>query len=194
MREELSQLQGTDPTWDQLTHGLPYLSAVTQETLRLHPPLGSISRRAAYDDIIPLSEPITTASGETVSELVIAKGSAVQASVYQINLSEELWGPDSRSFKPERWLDNGKGLGEGAKGIQGYHHILTFADGPRFCLGRNFALANFKATLSVMIRNFAFELPNGPETVIGRHKAVLPRPKIEGQEGPKVPLKVRKLE
>ncbi|KAH6890097.1 cytochrome P450 [Coprinopsis sp. MPI-PUGE-AT-0042] len=162
----------------------------TSETLRLHPPLGAIGRR--HDDVIPLGEPIVTASGETVSELVIAKGTGVQCSVFQLNLSEELWGPDSREFKPERWLDDQ--LLPGAKTIQGYHHILTFADGPRFCLGRNFALSNFKATLSVMIRNFAFELPQGPETAIGRHRGVLPRPKIEGEEGPRVPLKVRKLE
>lgn len=102
-------------------------------------------KQAAYDDVIPLGEPIVTATGETVSELVIAKGTAVQCSVFQLNLSEELWGPDSREFKPERWLDDQ--LLPGAKSIQGYHHILTFADGPRFCLGRNFALANFKVRL-----------------------------------------------
>lgn len=45
-----------------------------------------------------------------------------------------------------------------------------------------------------MIRNFAFELPHGPDTVIGRHRGVLPRPKLEGEEGPRMPLKVTKLE
>jgi cytochrome P450 len=31
-----------------------------------------------------------------------------------------------------------------AKEIVGHRHILTFSDGPRTCLGKGFALVNFK--------------------------------------------------
>jgi len=34
-----------------------------------------------------------------------------------------------------------------AKEIVGHRHILTFSDGPRTCLGKGFALANFKVCL-----------------------------------------------
>ena len=34
-----------------------------------------------------------------------------------------------------------------AKEIVGHKHILTFSDGPRTCLGKGFALANFKVCL-----------------------------------------------
>jgi len=38
LRQELVALGG-DPTYDQLTNGLPYLDAVVHETLRFHPPV-----------------------------------------------------------------------------------------------------------------------------------------------------------
>jgi cytochrome P450 len=44
LREELRQFSGSDPTWDQLMHGLPYLNAIAYETLRLHSPAEITSR------------------------------------------------------------------------------------------------------------------------------------------------------
>ena len=155
LRKELARFQGSDPTWDELWSGLPYLNGVVQETLRLHPPLAGIVRVASEDDVIPLTSPITAATGETVSYITIAKGTTVNCSVAYINQAEELWGPDGKEFKPERWLvnENGEdGVGEGAKTIQGYQHILTFSDGPRLCIGKNFALGNFKVSTSFRIR------------------------------------------
>ena len=94
--------------------------------------------------MIPLSSPVTTASGEKVEHITIAKGSTVFVPIRAINRSEELWGPDAKEFKPERWLDDESGIPPKAKEVQGYHHLLTFTDGPRVCLGRHFAVAEFK--------------------------------------------------
>ena len=44
LRDELSQFVGTDPSFDQLSTGLPYLDAVVQEVLRLHPPVTETTR------------------------------------------------------------------------------------------------------------------------------------------------------
>ena len=44
LREELSQFSNSDPTWDQLVSGLPYLDAVAQESIRLHPPVEDVLR------------------------------------------------------------------------------------------------------------------------------------------------------
>ena len=46
----------------------------------------------------------------------------------------------------------------------------------------------------MLIKNYRFELPDGPETKIVLGRAILPRPKIEGAKGPEVPLRVRKIE
>ncbi|TFK22475.1 cytochrome P450 [Coprinopsis marcescibilis] len=191
LRKELMEL-GTDPTYEQLMYGLPYLNAVVQESLRLHVPVPNIVRVAHEDDMIPLSAPITTTAGMVISELPIAKGTSVWSSFTQVNQSEEIWGADAKAFKPERWLDDN--LTAGAKSIQGYHHILTFSDGQRICLGRAFAIANIKSTLSVLVRNFEFELPDGPDTPIGVFRAAVARPKVDSETGSRLPLKVRRAD
>jgi hypothetical protein len=126
-----------------------------------------------------------------------------------MNQSEVFWGPNAKEFKPERWLT----LADEplrAKEIQGHRHIISFLDGPRTCLGKSFALAEFKvrtrfsflwphsrraqAVLSVLIRNFTFEFPDGPETEIASHSALIPRPKVAGQSGGIVPMRVRRAD
>ena len=94
--------------------------------------------------MIPLGTPIMTASGVRVDHISIAKGASVKVPIRAINRSETLWGLDAKEFVPERWLDNEAGLTTKAKEVQGYHHLLSFSDGPRTCLGRAFALAEFK--------------------------------------------------
>ncbi|KAJ7034283.1 cytochrome P450 [Mycena alexandri] len=190
LRKDLGRF-GTDPTWDQLVVELPYLDATVLEVLRLHPPIGETLREAAHDDVIPLGTPIVTPSGETISSIAIAKGTSVMAPIRCINRSETLWGPDAKEFKPERWFED---ITTQAKELQGHRHLLTFHDGPRTCLGKVFALAEFKAVLSVLIRNFVFEFPDGPDTKIEKHVSIVPRPKVAGQNGAKVPLKVTRVE
>ncbi|KAJ7066474.1 cytochrome P450 [Mycena amicta] len=193
LREELDQFGSSDPTWDQLVSGLPYLDAVVLETLRMHPPLAGTTRIADTDDILPISEPITLPDGEVVDSIVVAKGAVVTASIQHMNQSERFWGPDAKEFKPERWLT----LDEDplrAKEIIGHKHIITFSEGPRVCLGKHFALAEFKAVLSVLIRNFSYEFPGGPETELATHRSVIPRPKVAGQPGANVPMRVRRVE
>lgn len=67
-----------------------------------------------------------------------------------MNRSTSFWGPDAKEFKPERWLDDESGVPEKAKEVQGYHHLLTFVDGPRTCLGKGFALAEFKVSFFLL--------------------------------------------
>ncbi|KAH7907651.1 cytochrome P450 [Hygrophoropsis aurantiaca] len=188
LREELLQFSNTDPTYDQLNSSLPYLDAVVHEILRLHPPIPEITRIAAEDDVIPLSEPVQTASGKLVDHISVAKGAMITVPMRSINRSEAFWGADAKQFKPERWLDEA-GITGKAKEVQGHRHLLTFVDGPRTCLGKGFALAETKAVLSVLIRNFAFELRDGPDTKVELARGVLPRPKIAGEAGYEVPLK-----
>ncbi|KAF8173848.1 cytochrome P450 [Mycena galopus ATCC 62051] len=193
LRTELTtKFGGGDPTWDQLssTSDLPYLDAIVLEVLRMHPALARTPRLASQDDVIPLGTPIVTPSGEIISSITVAKGTVIVEPIRAINRSEALWGPDAKEFKPERWFED---IPVGARELQGYRHLLTFHDGPRTCLGKAFALAEFKAVLSVLIRNYAFEFPGGPETEIGNHAAIIMRPKVAGEKGAKVPLRVRRL-
>ncbi|EEB90068.1 hypothetical protein MPER_11776, partial [Moniliophthora perniciosa FA553] len=206
-KELLEGAGGADPTWDQLMGSeFPYLDAVVHEILRIHPPLSETNRVAIENDILPLSAPSTTTDGKVVNSIAIAKGATVGVPIKCINCAEAVWGPRAKEFIPERWLGFSEdekergdvriewqakekiwgedGIPPTVREIQGYKHLLTFSDGPRMCLGRGFALAEFKAALSVLIRNYQFSFDN-PDVKIGIQRALLPRPKVEGCDGAK---------
>ncbi|KAF9256099.1 cytochrome P450 [Marasmius fiardii PR-910] len=201
LRKELFSTNG-DPGWDDLmsSEKYPYLDAVVHETLRLHAPVLETTRIAAESDVLPLSMPIMTKDGRELTSLPIAEGTTVTSPITCLNRSELLWGKRAKEFIPERWIAGGNGFEESegipanAKEIHGHRHLLTFIDGPRICLGRHFALSEFKSVLSVLIRNYTFEFPDGPETKILIVPSLLPRPRVEGASGPKIPLRVRKVE
>jgi cytochrome P450 len=93
---------------------------------------------------------VTTLTGETVQSITIKKGTVVSSPIRAINRSEAFWGPTAKEFLPERWLsDDLKDVPCLAKQLSGTRHILTFSDGPRLCLGRSFALAEFKVCISI---------------------------------------------
>ena len=93
---------------------------------------------------MPFSTPVTTAAGEKITTLSVRKGTVITSPISYINRAEEFWGPNAKEFEPERWLETDKF--SRAREIQGHKHILTFSDGPRMCLGKNLALAEFKVS------------------------------------------------
>ena len=93
---------------------------------------------------MPFSTPVTTAAGEQITTLSVPKGTVITSPLSYINRAEEFWGPNAKEFEPERWLETDKF--RRAREIQGHKHILTFSDGPRMCLGKSLALAEFKAS------------------------------------------------
>ena len=113
--------------------------------------------QATQDHIIPLRSPIHTLSrnGEFVNYINVARGTVLIVPIRRVNCSEASWGPDAKRFRPERWLlcHNGNGMSEKeektdggglAKELQGFHHLLTFGDGARMCIGKQFALMELK--------------------------------------------------
>jgi cytochrome P450 len=80
-----------------------------------------------------------------VTSITIAAGTSVNIPISSINRSSTFWGPDANEWKPERWLNDLQGVPAGAKELPGYHHILTFSEGPRMCLGKGFAVTEIKA-------------------------------------------------
>ncbi|KAK1219444.1 hypothetical protein PQX77_017816 [Marasmius sp. AFHP31] len=205
LRQELLETctkNDQDAEWDELMAAdkYPYLDAVVHEILRLHPPVVETTRVSSEPDVIPLSTPLVTKQGESVTSIAIQTGIHVSAPISCMNRSELVWGRRAKEFIPERWIGEGDGedvIPASAKEIQAYRHLLTFSDGPRTCLGKNFALAEFKSVLSVLIKNYRFEFPDGvdgKDTKIVTARGILPRPKVEGSVGPDIPLRVRRVE
>ena len=103
--------------------------------------------QAIEDDVIPLSEPLHTKYGKLVDSLTIVKGTLVTVSMESVNRSAAIWGEDAKIFRPSRWLEDAhgqNGIPAKAREIQGHRHLLTFMDGSRTCLGKNFAVTEFK--------------------------------------------------
>lgn len=46
----------------------------------------------------------------------------------------------------------------------------------------------------MLIRSYAFELRDGPDTKLEIKRGLSPRPSVVGEEGAKLPLKVRRLD
>ncbi|MFX9552147.1 hypothetical protein ABTO49_21415, partial [Acinetobacter baumannii] len=65
-------------------------------------------KKAQVDDVLPLSTPITNAKGETMQNLPVPAGAKIRIPLGAINVSAELWGEDTHSFKPSRWIDGTK--------------------------------------------------------------------------------------
>lgn len=53
--------------------------------MRFHPALYQNYRQAAHDDVIPLSKPITTITGEVINKLPVPKGIKIIASIAAYN-------------------------------------------------------------------------------------------------------------
>jgi hypothetical protein len=139
----------------------------------------------------------------------IAKGTLITIPGAAINRSSAIWGSDAKEFKPDRWLTE-DGISGKAKEVQGHRHLLTFVDGPRTCLGKDFAIAEFKvsdsnhhvwtllttiqAVLSVLVKNFVFEMRDGLDTPLEVVSGIFPRPRVVGEDGIGVPLRVRRYE
>ena len=230
LRAEIIKQSVQDPTYEELMTSLPYLDAVTCETLRLHPPGGQVFRqvcgkfqteaqnhtlkppffKAYEDDVVPLSEPILDAQGNSIDCIYIPKGTIVRIPTAIVGRSKGLWGDHGDKFVPDRWLNNNdNSVSGGANGIQGYRRLLAFSDGPRTCPGKGMALVEFKvcrvpevemrgadqickAILSVLIRHYVFELPDGADTKFEGHISLLERPKTVGQNGCRVPMIIKR--
>jgi cytochrome P450 len=95
---------------------------------------------------------VTLRSGEVADKLVIAAGTMVTVPIQALNCSKLVWGDDALEFKPDRWLNNEAGLPNTAKEMQGFHHLLTFIDGQRTCLGKTFAVTEIKVESFLYIK------------------------------------------
>ncbi|EIM87138.1 cytochrome P450 [Stereum hirsutum FP-91666 SS1] len=132
---------------------LEYLDAVVREGLRLHPAAPRTDRVALEDDVIPLNMPVHTSDGRIVNTIPVKAGQIFQIPFAALNVNPAVWGPDSQTFKPERWIEEG-GVKPASELPHGWGNITTFCDGPRSCIGYRLAVAELKVILATLIRSF----------------------------------------
>jgi cytochrome P450 len=131
LEQELSAL-GPQPEPEALAR-LPYLSAVCDETLRLFPVVGLVTRR--------LRAPLTLRGH------VLPEGMGVMASITLAHHNPATF-PEPERFRPERFLERKYSPFE----------YLPFGGGARRCLGAAFALYEMKVALGTLLSAHRFSL------------------------------------
>ncbi|XP_050342341.1 cytochrome P450 4C1-like [Nymphalis io] len=111
---------------------LKYLKAVINETLRLYPPVPFILRYCKDDLKLPTS-------------LILPEGSNVIISIWGIHRNFEHWGEDANDFNPDRFM-SGK--------IP--NAFMPFSNGPRNCIGSQYAMLSITTTLATLLRQYRF--------------------------------------
>lgn len=136
---------------------MPFLAAVVQETLRLHPPVSVVVREATR----PVE--LRRSAGEGGGTVRLEAGDSVTVSVNQIHHDADLW-ERPEEFVPGRWL------GDPAPRRRHPAAFLPFVMGPRSCIGSKFAELEARAVLCRLVQRYRFELVPG--------QRIVPSPKI----------------
>lgn len=120
--------------------GLPYLTAVVKEGLRLSYGLAARSQRIDPDR--PL---VFVDKSRCGKEWTIPPGTSVSMTSAHIHHNEDIF-PDSHRFVAERWL------GDAGRRLDKY--MVSFSKGSRNCLGANLAYGEMYLALAYMWRRW----------------------------------------
>jgi len=150
-------------TYDDL-YKMPLLTKCINETLRLYPAV-------AYGSMRQLEHDTELHCGPGPDDTtVVPKGTNVMVQSFTNHRRVDLWGPDAAEWKPSRW----QGFGD----VGSYNfvdgdedHTTTysgrnpqsrrfhpFTRAPRDCFGKNFAQAEMRVVLPVLLSKFEFSL------------------------------------
>nr|AAS92624.1 cytochrome P450 [Hypericum androsaemum] len=142
-KAELEQIIGKGNSIDQESEvsRLPYLQAVIQETLRLHPAVPLLLPRRAGEEV-------------HVSGFTIPKDAQVLVNVWAMGRDPEVW-EDPCSFTPERFL------GSSIDVIGTCFELIPFGAGRRICPGLPLAMRMLQMMLGNLLLSFDWKLPDG---------------------------------
>ena len=126
----------TDPTDWMSIFRLPYLTAVCNETLRIHP-------------VAMLTFPRVVVEPVELLGYKLESNTIVIGCIYLLHHREELY-PDAEQFKPERFLD---------RQFSPYE-FMPFGGGVRRCVGEALAQFEMKIVLATILLNYDLELSN----------------------------------
>ncbi len=111
---------------------LPLIRQIVDETLRLYPPAAFLSRTAQAQD--------------TLCGRDVLPGDTVILPIYALHRHHALW-QDPDALDPSRFAD--------PKTIDRFSY-LPFGDGPRICIGANFALQEAVIILATLLARYEF--------------------------------------
>nr|UUB32718.1 cytochrome P450 CYP4EX1 [Dendroctonus valens] len=145
--QEIIHVLGSDlskePSHEDLTQ-MSLLDRCIKESLRLYPPVPTISRLT--------SEDINTKFG------VIPEGVGLLIHIYDLHRNPKFW-PNPDVFDPSRHLP------ENCIGRHPFAYI-PFSAGPRNCIGQKYAMLEIKSFFCGVLRKFRLEPVDTPDTLV----------------------------
>ncbi|QSZ32982.1 hypothetical protein DSL72_002566 [Monilinia vaccinii-corymbosi] len=130
------------PIKDQETRAhLPYVVGAVKEGLRLHP-----SAPNWFPRVVP-------PEGKIIDGFFVPGGVDVSSNALIVQRDPDLFGPDPDSFRPERWMAEGKDV-ELERGM------FVWGFGRRVCLGKDIAWMEMFKLIPEIVRHFEVEVLN----------------------------------
>ncbi|KAF2183834.1 cytochrome P450 [Zopfia rhizophila CBS 207.26] len=144
LRAEINtQIPHSNPPSYTDLESLRYMTNFIKEVLRCYSPSTLIPRTPSSTLTLTCTNPPTVVPASTT----ILLNPAI------LHFNPTIWGPDAEVFNPERWESDH----ESAKDVLGSrdpYALEAFANGPRICIGRMFAMLEMKSVLVELIRNW----------------------------------------
>jgi cytochrome P450 len=119
----------------------PYVRQIIEESMRLYPPVGMLSRNVRAPDVL--------------CGRAIEPGDAMFLPIYALH-RHQMWWTRPNDFDPDNFSP------EAVKGRDRYLY-LPFGAGPRACVGANFAMMQAQIILTTLLARFRFR--PGPDPV-----------------------------
>ncbi|KAK6931356.1 Cytochrome P450 [Dillenia turbinata] len=138
-RKEVLELFGQDNPNSDGINKMKMMTMIINESLRLYPPAIGTSR--------------TTSRKVRVGKLILPANIDVFIPIIAIHHDPKIWGPDALLFKPERFSS---GVAKATN--SNLHAFLPFGQGPRICVGSNFAVTEAKIALSMILQRYLLTL------------------------------------
>ncbi|MCU4652002.1 cytochrome P450 [Roseibacterium sp. SDUM158016] len=127
IRQEVLSVRPEGPIGFDDVQAMPLLHSHVQETLRLYPSAAFFARDADKD--------------VEVKGIHFKTGDALFFPVYSLHRNEVLWDAPAQ-YRPERFLDVAPPRGQ----------YIPFGDGPRICIGAQYALTEIKILMASVLR------------------------------------------
>lgn len=159
--EIVESLNKLDIEGDININEMTYLEGVILEAMRIHPPVMVLQKVCTKEFVFPKC-------GNRTEPLTIYPGTPVHIPVQAIHMDPKYY-PSPDEFIPERFI------GDEQRNHRGTY--LTYSEGPRYCVGMRFAMAQVKYALIHIIKNFHVELSANQKPLVASPELFVQYPK-----------------